>query len=282
MSSMEPAGPVDVTFPGDGEMARRMRAYPWADSPLGDPRDWPASLRTAVPDLPDLTVPHDRVVGPGPAVPLQRRLPAAARQQASGAGQAGRGRCGARSGTRSARCCDSVMSSGQATWSEDLLLPMNRHGYWEETYWTYSYSPLHDDDGMVRGRVHRGQRHHRAGRRRGAGSPRCRTWAPRRAAPAAWPKRAELVGDGPGTGRGGRPVRRHLPAQAGHRRAVLVAGGPQQAAPVPLAGGPAAGRSGRCCAAGSRSTVTDVAARFGGPAAPAGGRRRRPRPWCCR
>ena len=45
----------------------------------------------------------------------------------------------------------SVISSGQATWSEDLLLPMNRHGYWEETYWTYSYSPLHDDSGVVRG-----------------------------------------------------------------------------------------------------------------------------------
>ena len=45
----------------------------------------------------------------------------------------------------------SVMASGQATWSEDLLLPMNRHGYWEETYWTYSYSPLHDDEGTVRG-----------------------------------------------------------------------------------------------------------------------------------
>ena len=46
---------------------------------------------------------------------------------------------------------DSVMSSGQATWSEDLLLTMNRHDYWEETYWTYSYSPLFDDDGVVRG-----------------------------------------------------------------------------------------------------------------------------------
>ena len=42
------------------------------------------------------------------------------------------------------------MSTGEATWSEDLLLPMNRHGYWEETYWTYSYSPVHDDDGAVR------------------------------------------------------------------------------------------------------------------------------------
>ena len=46
---------------------------------------------------------------------------------------------------------DSVLHTGQATWSEDLLLPMDRHGYWEETYWTYSYSPLHDDDGWSAG-----------------------------------------------------------------------------------------------------------------------------------
>ena len=47
MSSGESPGPSELTFPGDGEMARRMRAYPWERSPLGDPRDWPASLRTA-------------------------------------------------------------------------------------------------------------------------------------------------------------------------------------------------------------------------------------------
>jgi hypothetical protein len=42
------SGQAELTFPGDGEMARRMREYPWAGSPLGEPRDWPASLRTAV------------------------------------------------------------------------------------------------------------------------------------------------------------------------------------------------------------------------------------------
>ena len=45
----------------------------------------------------------------------------------------------------------SVLDTGQPTRSEDLLLPMDRNGYWEETYWTYSYSPLHDDDSTVRG-----------------------------------------------------------------------------------------------------------------------------------
>src|ERR1700759_5243990 len=143
----EPGGEL---FPGDGEMARRMRAYPWADSGLGDPRDWPASLRTAVricltsrfpmivwwdqefryfyndAYLPLLGSKHPALGKPGEAVwteiwdiigPM----------------------------------LVSVMASGQATWSEDLLLPMNRHGYWEETYWTYSYSPLQDDAGVVRG-----------------------------------------------------------------------------------------------------------------------------------
>ncbi|HEU5386085.1 MAG TPA: hypothetical protein VFV73_09320, partial [Streptosporangiaceae bacterium] len=42
------SGQVELTFPGDGEMARWMREYPWAGSPLGDPEGWPASLRTAV------------------------------------------------------------------------------------------------------------------------------------------------------------------------------------------------------------------------------------------
>src|ERR1700742_4224537 len=37
-----------------------------------------------------------------------------------------------------------VLESGDATWSEDLMLPVQRHGYDEESYWTYSYSPLYD------------------------------------------------------------------------------------------------------------------------------------------
>src|SRR6476469_4375735 len=42
---------------------------------------------------------------------------------------------------------DSVLESGIATWDEDLLLFLERSGYPEETYHTFSYSPLADDDG---------------------------------------------------------------------------------------------------------------------------------------
>ena len=43
------------------------------------------------------------------------------------------------------------MASGVATWDETLLLFLERSGYTEETYHTFSYSPLADDDGTVAG-----------------------------------------------------------------------------------------------------------------------------------
>lgn len=41
--------------------------------------------------------------------------------------------------------------AGEAVWQEDLLLLMRRHGFEEETYFTFTYSPLHDEAGAVAG-----------------------------------------------------------------------------------------------------------------------------------
>jgi signal transduction histidine kinase/CheY-like chemotaxis protein len=41
--------------------------------------------------------------------------------------------------------------SGEATWSEDLPLLMTRNGYPEDTWWSFSYSPVRDDDGAIAG-----------------------------------------------------------------------------------------------------------------------------------
>ncbi|WP_246018255.1 sensor histidine kinase [Pelagibacterium montanilacus] len=41
--------------------------------------------------------------------------------------------------------------SGQGTWAENLHLAMVRNGRVEQTYWTFSYSPLFDDDGRIAG-----------------------------------------------------------------------------------------------------------------------------------
>ena len=46
---------------------------------------------------------------------------------------------------------DSVMSTGIATWDESLLLFLERSGYVEETYHTFSYSPIADDSDLIAG-----------------------------------------------------------------------------------------------------------------------------------
>jgi PAS domain S-box-containing protein len=44
-----------------------------------------------------------------------------------------------------------VFNKGEGTWAEDLLLLMNRSGYDEETYFTFSYSPIRGEGGIVEG-----------------------------------------------------------------------------------------------------------------------------------
>jgi PAS domain S-box-containing protein len=44
-----------------------------------------------------------------------------------------------------------VLSTGEATWDKNLQLFLERSGYVEETYHTFSYSPLADDEGAIAG-----------------------------------------------------------------------------------------------------------------------------------
>jgi two-component sensor histidine kinase len=43
--------------------------------------------------------------------------------------------------------------SGNGTYTENMRLVMNRNGHDEETFWTFSYSPLYDDKGNVAGLI---------------------------------------------------------------------------------------------------------------------------------
>jgi PAS domain S-box-containing protein len=138
-----------AAFPGTSRMAARMRDFDWASSPLGEPESWPASLTTAVRIC--LTSRFPMIVWWGPEL---RFLYNDAYLPLLGTKHPALDKPGAQVWAEIwhiiGPMLDSVMTTGEATWSEDLLLPMNRHGYWEETYWTYSYSPVHDDEGTVR------------------------------------------------------------------------------------------------------------------------------------
>ena len=46
---------------------------------------------------------------------------------------------------------DQVMNGGEATWSEDQLIPIFRNGKIEDVYWTFSYSPVYNEEGKPGG-----------------------------------------------------------------------------------------------------------------------------------
>jgi len=44
-----------------------------------------------------------------------------------------------------------VLHTGEATWSEDQLVPIYRNGAIEDVYWTFGYSPVRDDEDKING-----------------------------------------------------------------------------------------------------------------------------------
>ncbi|HSU82728.1 MAG TPA: PAS domain-containing protein, partial [Thermoanaerobaculia bacterium] len=46
---------------------------------------------------------------------------------------------------------EGVLARGEATWSDDQLLLLDRNGFLEECYFTFSYSPIRDESGGVGG-----------------------------------------------------------------------------------------------------------------------------------
>ncbi len=46
---------------------------------------------------------------------------------------------------------EAVMTRGEASWHENQLVPIHRHGKLEDVYWTYGYSPVRDTSGQICG-----------------------------------------------------------------------------------------------------------------------------------
>jgi signal transduction histidine kinase/DNA-binding response OmpR family regulator len=135
-----------------GEMAALINGRDWSRAPLG-PRDaWPRSLQTALRIL--VTSRYAMWLGWGAeltffyndayaAMTLGAKHPWALGRPASEVWAEIWPDIGPRAAT--------VMRTGEATWDEGLLLFLERNGYPEETYHTFSYSPLPDDEGAVGG-----------------------------------------------------------------------------------------------------------------------------------
>jgi PAS domain S-box-containing protein len=134
---------------GGGEMGALTRAYDWAASPLGAPQGWPQSLRTALRIL--LNTNHPMFIWWGPEL-IQfyndaYRQTMGPERHPSALGQRGR-QCWAEIWDIIGPEIEQVMHGGGATWHENQLVPVTRHGRLEQVYWTYGYSPIDEDDGV--------------------------------------------------------------------------------------------------------------------------------------
>ncbi len=134
-----------------GELGALMRAYDWEHTSLGAPDSWPQSLKTAVrilltsqqpmfvwwgPDLINLYNDPYRVILGGKH-PRALGIPAAIVWQ----------EIWDQVGPRA----HSTITRNQGTYDEALFLMMERNGYPEETYYTFSYSPIPNDRGETSG-----------------------------------------------------------------------------------------------------------------------------------
>ena len=138
-------------FEGGGEMGALMCAFDWSQTAVGPMDAWPQSLRTAVRII--LTSRYAMFIWWGRELVnlyndpyrsfLGRKHPAALGKSARDVWAEIWDSIGPRT--------DAVLLRGESTFDEAFLLLMERHGYLEETYFTFGYSPLPDDHGQIGG-----------------------------------------------------------------------------------------------------------------------------------
>jgi signal transduction histidine kinase/DNA-binding response OmpR family regulator len=152
MDSGSPANVRNFDFlAGGGEMGERMRALDWANTPLGPAEGWPQSLKTIVRVMLDSRYAMWMLWGPEltffcndaylPTVGMKRNWVLGARSDKVWE------EIWPDIGPRIER----VLEEGRATWDEGLPLFLERYGFAEETYHTFSYSPIYDDDSRIAG-----------------------------------------------------------------------------------------------------------------------------------
>ena len=132
---------------GGGAMGERIRAYPWANTVLGEPQFWPQGLRTAVRIL--LTTQHPIFIFWGREYTCLYN-DAYSRSLGSEKHPSILGAPGRKSWEEIwpiiGPQIEHVMRGLGATWHENQLVPIIRYGALQDVYWTYSYSPIDEPE----------------------------------------------------------------------------------------------------------------------------------------
>lgn len=141
----------DLSFlNASGEVAALMRKHDWTQSPLGEPASWPASLRTIVGFLLRSKFPMFLAWGNELAcVYNDAYSEILGRKHPSAIGQ--------RFQEVWSDVWDDIYPlvkqtlAGESVFHENLPLTMSRKDFEEQTWFTFSYSPVQDESGAIRG-----------------------------------------------------------------------------------------------------------------------------------
>ncbi len=145
--------PADIVamFRGAGEVGEHLIEMDWSHIPVGHPSTWSSPLRTAVDIVLSSRFPLVIWWGREHVMLYNEALvPALGDNHPWALGRLGR-QIVPEMWPVIGPMLDQVLATGEATWRHDQPLPMKRRGFVEDTYWTYSYSPIRDETGAVAG-----------------------------------------------------------------------------------------------------------------------------------
>lgn len=134
-------------------MVRLTKSYDWASSSLGEPDNWPQSLRSVVALILSSKFPMflwwgDELIqfyndAYRPSLGNQGKHPSALGQRGED--------CWTEIWPTIKPLIDQVMSGGESVWSENQLIPIYRNGKLEDVYWTFSYGAVLTESDKIGG-----------------------------------------------------------------------------------------------------------------------------------
>ncbi|CAN7643988.1 response regulator [Trinickia sp. LjRoot230] len=136
---------------GGGELGGLIRAFDWTSTPLGAPDGWPQNLKVALRIM--LNSSQPMWIGWGKSLVYFYNDPYKSIIGGKHSWALGRPmkEVWGEIWSDIEPMLDAAMNGGRGTYVEAQLLVMERNGYPEETYYTFSFSPIPNDDGAVGG-----------------------------------------------------------------------------------------------------------------------------------
>ena len=138
---------ISAFLRGGGQMGQLTREYDWSEHALGEPQDWPQSLKTTLGIILNSKFPMFLWWGPEhfcfyndayrPSLGENGKHPSILGMPAIDAWPEIWGYI--------KPLLDRILAGGEGVFNEDMLVPIFRNGKMEDVYWTFSYSPVFDE-----------------------------------------------------------------------------------------------------------------------------------------